>query len=152
MTKATTAWPVVSSAVPDPKRSLYRESWAVIIDINDYQQWPKLRYGVNDANGIEDVLVARFGFKRDNIWKLLDGEATRERIMTLLGDELADGHKVQREDLLNWTSAIRPSLTLKPTLPCSPPPPAATKSGESCKAFLSRDHRERLAWLFNDER
>jgi peptidoglycan/xylan/chitin deacetylase (PgdA/CDA1 family)/tetratricopeptide (TPR) repeat protein len=83
---------------PDATRKLYRDSWAVIIGINDYQKWPKLRYAVNDANGMEDILVSRFGFQRDHIRKLINGEATRQRIMEVLGDELSDSRKVQRED------------------------------------------------------
>jgi hypothetical protein len=84
--------------VSDAPRKLYRDSWAVIIGVNDYQNWPKLRYAVNDANGIEEVLVNRFGFQRDHIRKLLNGDATRQRIMRVLGDDLSDSRKVQRED------------------------------------------------------
>jgi peptidoglycan/xylan/chitin deacetylase (PgdA/CDA1 family)/uncharacterized caspase-like protein len=80
------------------KPGLYRESWAVIVGVNDYQNWPKLRYAVNDANGVEEILVNKFGFKKENIRKLTNGEATRQRIMEVLGDELTDGRKVQRED------------------------------------------------------
>ena len=76
----------------------YRESWAVIIGINDYQSWPKLRYSVNDANAIEDTLINNFGFKREKIRKLLNGDATRQRIMQVLGDELADSNKVSHDD------------------------------------------------------
>jgi peptidoglycan/xylan/chitin deacetylase (PgdA/CDA1 family)/uncharacterized caspase-like protein len=83
---------------PDAKRSLYRESWAVIIGINDYQNWPKLRYAVNDAAAVEETLVNKFGFKRDHIRKLTDRDATRQRIMQVLGDEFTDVNKVQRED------------------------------------------------------
>jgi tetratricopeptide (TPR) repeat protein len=85
-------------AAQDGTRKLYRDSWAVIIGVNDYQKWPKLRYAVNDANGIEDVLASRFGFQRDHIRKLINGEATRQRIMEVIGDELSDSRKVQRED------------------------------------------------------
>jgi peptidoglycan/xylan/chitin deacetylase (PgdA/CDA1 family)/tetratricopeptide (TPR) repeat protein len=92
------AAPATPPATAEEKHSFYRESWAVIIGINDYQHWPKLRYAVNDANGIEDVLTGKFGFKKENIRKLLDGDATRQRIMQVLGDELTDGNKVQRED------------------------------------------------------
>jgi peptidoglycan/xylan/chitin deacetylase (PgdA/CDA1 family)/uncharacterized caspase-like protein len=89
------------SAVLEGKRpSLYRESWALIVGINNYQNWPQLRYAVNDANGIEDALVNKFGFKHENIRKLLDGDATRQRIMEVLGDDFTDGKKVQREDRL----------------------------------------------------
>ena len=90
--------PVELSTVSDAPKKLYRESWAVIIGVNDYQTWPKLRYAVNDANGIEEALVNRFGFQRDHIRKLLNGDATRQRIMQVLGDELSDSRKVQRED------------------------------------------------------
>jgi peptidoglycan/xylan/chitin deacetylase (PgdA/CDA1 family)/tetratricopeptide (TPR) repeat protein len=81
-----------------PPRTYYRESWAVIIGINDYQNWPKLRYAVNDANGVEEALISHFGFQRDHIRKLLNGDATRQRIMEVLGDEFTDGKKVQRDD------------------------------------------------------
>ena len=88
----------VQTAAVEGRRSFYRESWAVIVGINDYQNWPKLRYAVNDANGVEEALVTRFGFKRENIRKLINGDATRQRIMEVLGDEFTDGRKVQRED------------------------------------------------------
>ena len=94
----TAATMTAAPAASDSKHSFYRESWAVIAGINDYQSWPKLRYAVNDANGIEEALVTKFGFKRENIRKLLNGEATRQRIMEVLGDEFTDGKKVQRED------------------------------------------------------
>ena len=87
-----------STAPGEAKHNFYRESWAVIIGINDYERWPKLRYAVNDANGIEEVLTGKFGFKKENIRKLLNGDATRQRIMQVLGDELTDSNKVQRED------------------------------------------------------
>jgi peptidoglycan/xylan/chitin deacetylase (PgdA/CDA1 family)/uncharacterized caspase-like protein len=94
-----------SPAPPDPpanasgeRRNYYRESWAVIVGVNDYQNWPKLRYAVNDAAAVEETLVAKFGFKRDHIRKLIDRNATRQRIMQVLGDEFTDTNKVQRED------------------------------------------------------
>jgi len=87
-----------STAKPAEHKSYYRESWALIVGINDYQHWPKLRYAVNDANAISETLVSKFGFKRENIRMLLNGDATRERILATLGDEFTDGKKVQRED------------------------------------------------------
>jgi peptidoglycan/xylan/chitin deacetylase (PgdA/CDA1 family)/tetratricopeptide (TPR) repeat protein len=88
--------PVAASG--EKKTRYYRESWAVIIGINDYQNWPKLRYAVNDATAVEQALVTRFGFKHENIRKLINADATRQRIMEVLGDEFTDGNKVQRED------------------------------------------------------
>lgn len=87
-----------TAAVDEPPRSYYRESWAVVIGINDYQSWPKLRYCVNDANSVEETLMSRFGFKKSNIIKLLNKEATREAIVAALGDKLADPGKVGKED------------------------------------------------------
>jgi len=88
----------VAAASAGARPSFYRESWAIIIGINDYQQWPKLRYCVHDADGIEQVLISKFGFKPENVRKLLNGDATRQRIMALLGDEFADASRIQRED------------------------------------------------------
>jgi peptidoglycan/xylan/chitin deacetylase (PgdA/CDA1 family)/uncharacterized caspase-like protein len=87
-------------AAPGEHKSYYRESWALIVGINDYQHWPKLRYAVNDANAISEALVSKFGFKRENVRMLLNGDATRERILATLGDEFTDGKKVQRDDRL----------------------------------------------------
>jgi peptidoglycan/xylan/chitin deacetylase (PgdA/CDA1 family)/uncharacterized caspase-like protein len=94
---ATSVTPV--SAVRDSQPP-YRQSWAVIIGINEYQNWPKLKYGVNDANGVEEALVRKFGFRRENIIRLRDGDATRQRIMQVLGDELTSPDKVKRNDRL----------------------------------------------------
>lgn len=65
------------------------ESWAVVIGINAYQneRVPRLRYAVNDAHSVANALH-RLGFKPDRIVMLTDGEATKTRIETLLGDEL----------------------------------------------------------------
>jgi peptidoglycan/xylan/chitin deacetylase (PgdA/CDA1 family)/TolA-binding protein len=77
---------------------LYRESWAVVIGINDYAKWPKLSYAVNDAKGVRELLVEKFRFKAENIQVLLDADATRERILSALGDVLSDSAKVKRDD------------------------------------------------------
>jgi uncharacterized caspase-like protein len=93
-----TAAPPASTPATPGKKSFYRQSWAIIIGVNEYESWPKLKYAVNDANGIEDSLVNKFGFQKDHIRKLLNGEASRQRIMQVLGDEFTDGGKVNRED------------------------------------------------------
>jgi uncharacterized caspase-like protein len=63
----------------------YRKSWAVLIGINEYQRWPKLQYAVNDARAIEK-LVRGLGF--DEVITVLDQEATQQRILRVLGDDL----------------------------------------------------------------
>jgi peptidoglycan/xylan/chitin deacetylase (PgdA/CDA1 family)/uncharacterized caspase-like protein len=77
---------------------LYRESWAVVVGINAYKSWPRLAYAVNDAQTVRDVLVRKYGFPTDHVTTLLDGEATREKILAALGDNLADGRKVTKDD------------------------------------------------------
>jgi tetratricopeptide (TPR) repeat protein len=47
---------------------------------------------------VEEALVNKFGFQRDHIRKLINQDATRQRIMQVLGDEFTDGNKVHRED------------------------------------------------------
>jgi hypothetical protein len=79
------ASPTVSPAGAAKYMSGYRKSWAVVIGINEYQQWPKLKYAVNDARSIEN-LVKKLGF--NEVIMLLDGDATQQRILRTLGDEL----------------------------------------------------------------
>jgi formylglycine-generating enzyme required for sulfatase activity len=65
------------------------DSWAFIVGINEYKhsRVPKLRYAVNDARAVASALVGQ-GFRADHITVLLDAEATKGRIETILGDEL----------------------------------------------------------------
>ncbi len=63
----------------------YGKSWAVIIGINRYEDASlNLSYAVNDAKAVE----ARFQQMGFEILSLLDEEATRENILTLLTREL----------------------------------------------------------------
>ena len=68
---------------------LYTNSWAVLIGINAYQneRIPPLRYAVNDARAIEQALLQQ-GFRAERIIRLLDKDATKARIETVLGDDL----------------------------------------------------------------
>jgi peptidoglycan/xylan/chitin deacetylase (PgdA/CDA1 family)/uncharacterized caspase-like protein len=81
-----------------PQPALYRESWAVVIGIDNYLKWPKLHYAVNDANGIKEILSRRYHFKPDHIISLINAEATREQILSVLGDTLSNPREVQHED------------------------------------------------------
>lgn len=82
----------------EAKKSYYRESWAVVVGINEYQNWPRLSYCVNDADAVEQMLISQYGFKKNHIIKLLNKDATRERIVWALGDQLADPNKVKKDD------------------------------------------------------
>jgi len=82
-----------------PRRSrLYGESHAVIIGINEYASWPRLNYAVSDARAMARLLIDQFGFDERKVHLLLDGDATRERIMALLGGTIADPSAVGPDD------------------------------------------------------
>ncbi|MDR3762486.1 MAG: polysaccharide deacetylase family protein [Acidobacteriota bacterium] len=76
----------------------YRESWAVVIGIDKYQLWPQLSYAANDAQGVRDLLVNRYRFKPENVFLLTDGQATRQNILSLLGDKLGNADMVKHDD------------------------------------------------------
>lgn len=72
--------------------SLYDQSYAVIIGINAYEKWPSLEYAVNDARSVEKRLKD-MGFQTT---LFIDGNATRDNILKLLGDDLP--RKVDKND------------------------------------------------------
>ncbi|MEN3039146.1 MAG: caspase family protein, partial [Candidatus Kryptonium sp.] len=61
-------------------QSFYRESWAVIIGIDNYLKAPKLRYAVKDASEVAKLLIEKFGFKSENVIQLYNEQATKEGI------------------------------------------------------------------------
>ncbi len=58
--------------------------WALIIGIDQYQHVPKLQSAVKDAQAVREVLVQRYGFGRDHVLELINGQATREGIENAL--------------------------------------------------------------------
>lgn len=66
--------------------AFYRKSWAIVIGINKYDVWPPLEYAVGDAQAVA-VKLRESGF--DEVIEILDKDATRERILTVLGAELS---------------------------------------------------------------
>lgn len=69
--------------------NLYNKSVAVIIGIDEYSNLPadkQLTYAVKDARGMADVLKRQYKF--DKIFTLYNTEATRDRILDLLTEEL----------------------------------------------------------------
>jgi peptidoglycan/xylan/chitin deacetylase (PgdA/CDA1 family)/tetratricopeptide (TPR) repeat protein len=89
---------VQATAQPAAMEAPYRESWAAVIGIDNYQNWPKLRYAANDAQGVRDLLVQKYKFKPQNVFLLLNQDATRQNIQSLLGDKLGNPEMVKRED------------------------------------------------------
>jgi peptidoglycan/xylan/chitin deacetylase (PgdA/CDA1 family)/tetratricopeptide (TPR) repeat protein len=94
-----TAPPALSPpALPQARTPLYRESWAVVVGIDNYRNWPKLSHAANDARAVRDLLVRKHAFKPENVTLLLNEEATRDRILSSIGDALSDPIKVKRDD------------------------------------------------------
>ncbi len=89
---------VQAAPAADTPPTLYRESWAVIIGIDNYLKWPKLHYAVNDANGVKEILQRKYHFRPDHIMTLLNEEATREKILSVLGDTLSNPKEVFHDD------------------------------------------------------
>ena len=70
---------------------LYNKSYAVIIGIDQYQNLSfseQLTYAVRDAKGVEGVL--RKNFKFDKIITLYNKEATKDNILKLLMEDMAN--------------------------------------------------------------
>jgi len=68
---------------------LYNKSYAVIIGIDRYPNLPpdrQLSYAVRDAKGVEQVMKRLYKF--DKIVTLYDQQATKDRILELLTEEL----------------------------------------------------------------
>ena len=76
----------------------YRESFALVVGINAYETWPRLSYAVSDAIAVRDSLIERFAFKPQNVTTLVDEDATRENIVSILGETLANPSLVKRDD------------------------------------------------------
>ena len=69
---------------------LYGKSFAVIIGIDQYKFLPadrQLKFAVKDAQGVAESIKKHYKF--DKIFSLYNQEATRERILDLLTEELA---------------------------------------------------------------
>lgn len=55
--------------------------WLMVIGIDNYLRWPKLRTAVNDAKAVRDVLTSRYHFDKDHLHELYDADATRANIL-----------------------------------------------------------------------
>ncbi len=75
----------------------YRDSWALVIGIDDYAKWPKLQYAGRDADAVKQALVEKFAFPEDHVKVLKDKDATRANILGLLNGRLSPS-PLQRDD------------------------------------------------------
>jgi hypothetical protein len=68
-----------------PRAKLYSKRVAVVVGINEYQQWPSLSGAASDGRRMAEFLRGE-GF--DEVIEVYDGEATRRRMLQMLGTEL----------------------------------------------------------------
>ncbi|MCF2719285.1 caspase family protein [Paenibacillus sp. UKAQ_18] len=61
--------------------SEYKNNFALVIGINDYQHVSPLLYACNDAREVASTLVEEFDFPPENVTVLLDQDATKANIM-----------------------------------------------------------------------
>lgn len=74
------------------------EIWAAVIGINKYKNLPSLKYAVNDARQFYHYLVEVNQIPKENVWLLLDEEATLDRVRSVLGTQLH--RKAGKEDMV----------------------------------------------------
>jgi hypothetical protein len=82
---------------------LYNKSYAVIIGIDKYLNLPpdrQLQNAVKDAQGVQEVLTRHYRF--DRIFTLYDQQATKDRILELLTEELPQGMSDQDSVFIFW--------------------------------------------------
>lgn len=77
--------------VPRAAATGYANSWAILVGIDNYPKWPRLQYAVNDAVGVEQILVQKFGFAKERVITLKNEQATRQGILAAFHDRLAHG-------------------------------------------------------------
>jgi len=74
--------PQVSSAVE------FGAYHALIIGINDYSLWPRLKFAEQDASDIRQILINRYGFASERVTFLSGAKATRSKILGGLRQKL----------------------------------------------------------------
>jgi hypothetical protein len=68
-----------------PPRSVYSDSWALLIAIDDYMYVKKLRYAVADAEAMRQYLITTGGFSPAHVFSLYNAKATMSEIKTAIG-------------------------------------------------------------------
>ena len=62
--------------------------WAVIVGVNDYPRLPQLKYAVNDAQAFHAFLVDSELVKADNVFLVVNEQATLNTMRSILGTKL----------------------------------------------------------------
>ncbi|UCE33216.1 MAG: caspase family protein [Deltaproteobacteria bacterium] len=80
------------------KREIGKNVWAVVIGVNDYPHFRKLRYAVDDAKAFYEHLVYYNKIPAENVTLLLDQEAHLTKLRSTLGTRLKN--KAGKEDMV----------------------------------------------------
>jgi len=67
-----------ANPIEDNSTNIIGNYYALVVGINKYKHWSKLKSAVNDANKISGVLKKHFGFK---VKMILNSEAVRDKIL-----------------------------------------------------------------------
>ena len=59
-------------------------NFLLLIGIDDYQHWPKLKNAVNDVKMVKDVLLSKYEINEENVFELYNSDATRKNIINEL--------------------------------------------------------------------
>jgi len=54
---------------------------ALIVGINAYKEWNPLQTAVKDAEALKDILIQRYGFRKENVTLRTNSDATRLRLI-----------------------------------------------------------------------
>jgi Caspase domain len=65
-----------------------RNVWAVIVGINDYPKLPRLKYAISDAAEFHRLLLEKNRIPAENIFLLLNEQATLSNLRSVLGTHL----------------------------------------------------------------
>lgn len=71
---------------------------ALIIGIDNYSIWPRLKYAENDATRIGNLLTSDYGFAKERVTRVIGANATRSAMMKALRQKLED--MTERDNLL----------------------------------------------------
>lgn len=56
-------------------------NYALVIGINSYDEWSPLKTAVNDAVGVSEMLIKRYGFFKENVILKTEKQATRQELI-----------------------------------------------------------------------